>query len=311
LRRFGDFDEFTEANGVVDAEILQLGSDPVESHVLRVSLDRLVLMRGLDNVRHVNRMSGPPDICALALKLDGAAETFWRGREVTERTLLSYRPGDEHVGRTSGGMAWTALFCQPAVLDDTIRILHGVEPEQSPIAATRTEADPAAVAALRAALQRAFLIAEEAPHVLESHAARRSLEESILAAATSALDPQGDRAVLAGPSQSYERVVRRATDAITEKLDAAIYVADLCETAGVSERTLRNAFQSVYGMSPIRFLQLRRLHQVRRALRSDAAGSVTEAALRYGFINLGRFAAGYRQLFGESPSLTRRSAGFR
>jgi AraC family transcriptional regulator, ethanolamine operon transcriptional activator len=88
-------------------------------------------------------------------------------------------------------------------------------------------------------------------------------------------------------------------------------VGDLCEAAGVSERTLRNAFQSVYGMSPIRFLQLRRLHQVRRALRRDAAVSVTEVALRHGFVNLGRFAAEYRQLFGESPSLTRRNAGFR
>lgn len=309
--RFGDFDEFTAANGVIDAEILQLGSDPVESHVLRVSLDRLVLMRGRDNVRHVNRMSGPPDICALALKLDGAAETFWRGREVTERTILSYGPGDEHVGRTSGGMAWTALFCQPAVLDDTIRILHGVEPEQSPIAATLTEADPAAVATLRAALQQTFFIAKAAPHVLESQAARRSLEESILAAAIGALDPQGDRAVLTGPSHSHHRVVRRAEDAIAEKLDAPIYVADLCKTAGVSERTLRNAFQSVYGMSPIRFLQLHRLHQVRRSLRSGCAASVTEVALRHGFVNLGRFAAEYRQLFGESPSLTRRSAGFR
>jgi AraC-like DNA-binding protein len=32
--------------------------------------------------------------------------------------------------------------------------------------------------------------------------------------------------------------------------------------------------------------------------------SVTESALRAGFDHLGRFAAGYRQRFGESPSQT-------
>lgn len=298
-------------NGVLEAEYLQLGPDPIESHVLRVSLDRLVLMRGLENVRHVARMSGPPDICALALQLEGASATFWCGQEVNERTLVSYRPGAEHVGRSSGGMVWTALLCEPAVLDDAIRLMHGVEPVQSPSNSTFAESDPAAIAALRAALQEAFLIAEAAPHVLESHAARRSLEESVLAAAVGAIDPQGDRHALVGPLLSHERVVRRAEDTIADKLDTPIYVADLCEAAAVSERTLRNAFQSVYGMSPIRFLQLRRLHQVRRALRSDSAGSVTEAALRYGFVNLGRFAAEYRQLFGESPSVTRRNAGFR
>jgi AraC family transcriptional regulator, ethanolamine operon transcriptional activator len=296
---------------VLDAEFMQLGSDPIESHVLRVSLDRLVLMRGLENVRHVTRIGGPPDICALALQLEGASATFWRGREVNERTLVSYRPGAEHVGRSSGGMVWTALICEPAVLDDAIRLLHGVEPAQPQSTSTFTESDPAAIHALRDALQQAFLIAEAAPHVLESYAVRRSIEASILAAAIGAIDPQGDRAALEGPLLSHERVVRRAEDTIADRLEAPIYVTDLCEAAGVSERTLRNAFQSVYGMSPIRFLQLRRLHQVRRALRSETAGSVTEAALRYGFGNLGRFAVEYRQLFGESPSLTRRSAGSR
>lgn len=307
--RFHDLDEFATSNGLLDAEFLQLGSDPIESHVLRVSLDRLVLMRGLENVRHATRMSGPPDICALVLQLGGASATFWRGREVNERTLLSYRPGSEHVARTSGGMVWTALFCEPAVLDDAAHRMHGVEPAQSPATSAFVEPHPAALDALRAALQEAFLIAEAAPHVLESHATRRSLEESILRAAVCAIDPQGDRAAPDGPMLSHERAVRRAEDALADKLDTPIYVADLCNAAGVSERTLRNAFQSLYGMSPIRFLQLRRLHQVRRALRSDAQASVTEVALRYGFGNLGRFAVEYRQLFGESPSRTRRNTG--
>jgi hypothetical protein len=145
--------------------------------VLRVSLDRLVLMRGFENVRCATRVSGPPDVGALVLQLEGTSETFWRGREVNERTLLSYRPGAEHVGHTNGGMVWTALFCEPAVLDDTIRLMHGVEPAQYPGTSTFEEPDPAALDALRAALQQAFFIAEAAPHVLESHATRRSLEE--------------------------------------------------------------------------------------------------------------------------------------
>jgi AraC family ethanolamine operon transcriptional activator len=69
---------------------------------------------------------------------------------------------------------------------------------------------------------------------------------------------------------------------------------------------VRNAFQSLYHVSPIRFLHLRRLHQVRRALRRNAQTSVTEVALRFGFGNLGRFAVEYRRLFGESPSQTLR-----
>ena len=105
-----------------------------------------------------------------------------------------------------------------------------------------------------------------------------------------------------GPLVSHQRVVARAEEALDRSIDAPIYVRELCSAAGVSERTLRNAFQSLYGVSPIRLLHLRRLHQVRRVLRDDATASVTEVALRFGFVNLGRFAVEYRQLFSESPS---------
>ena len=61
-------------------------------------------------------------------------------------------------------------------------------------------------------------------------------------------------------------------------------------------------------MSSTSYLRLRRMSLVYRALwRGDPdAASVSEVARRYGFRNLGRFAASYRALFGELPSATLR-----
>ena len=56
-------------------------------------------------------------------------------------------------------------------------------------------------------------------------------------------------------------------------------------------------------MAPKRYLMLRRMHLVRRALRQAApeVTSVTAVGTRYGFWELGRFAVEYQALFGESP----------
>jgi transcriptional regulator GlxA family with amidase domain len=81
----------------------------------------------------------------------------------------------------------------------------------------------------------------------------------------------------------------------------------------VSERCLRSLFHEYYGVSPIRYLQLRRLNRVRATLRDvdPAKTNVTWVATHHGFWELGRFAAAYRELFGETPSRTLKDNGLR
>ena len=87
-----------------------------------------------------------------------------------------------------------------------------------------------------------------------------------------------------------------------------VSLATVCRTVGLSERGLRNAFYSVRGMSPKRCMLAERLENARRALRraSTTHATVTTVATDHGFYELGRFAAAYRQAFGETPSATLR-----
>ena len=85
-------------------------------------------------------------------------------------------------------------------------------------------------------------------------------------------------------------------------------LARLSRLLGLSERGLRNAFYGVRGVSPRRAMLAERLEAVRRALTRPGAGAttVTGAATDFGFYELGRFAAAYRQAYGEAPSDTLR-----
>ena len=87
-------------------------------------------------------------------------------------------------------------------------------------------------------------------------------------------------------------------------------VSELCLAAQVSERRLRQAFVDEFDLSPSRFFRHWALTLARQRLRSadGARHTVTEVAVDLGFNHLGRFAAYYRQLYGEAPSTTLESS---
>jgi AraC-like DNA-binding protein len=101
-------------------------------------------------------------------------------------------------------------------------------------------------------------------------------------------------------------VMRRFRRVVEENLDHPLYIPEICQAIGVSSRTLQACCHEHLGMGPKHYLLLRRMHLARRALRQEAADtvSVTEIATRYGFWQLGRFAVEYQSLFGEPPSAT-------
>jgi len=88
-----------------------------------------------------------------------------------------------------------------------------------------------------------------------------------------------------------------------------IAVPELAGLVGVSERTLRRAFNEYYGIGPVGYLQLRKLHQVHHALQAAELEETTVASVlfQHGVWELGRFASRYRQHFGELPSETLRA----
>jgi AraC-like DNA-binding protein len=102
--------------------------------------------------------------------------------------------------------------------------------------------------------------------------------------------------------------MKRFEELLETSPDRALYLTEICAAVGVAERTLRALCEEHLGMGPIRYLQLRMMHLVRRALlRADPSETtVTRIVTEYGFWELGRFSVAYRVLFGELPSETLR-----
>jgi len=105
--------------------------------------------------------------------------------------------------------------------------------------------------------------------------------------------------------QRYRRIVDHFEQVARANLEQVVHVADLSRVARVNQRTLSRAFREIRGIGPYRYLQYLRLSEVKRVLVLEG-GTVTQAAMQFGFRELGKFGVLYRKAFGESPSETRR-----
>jgi len=108
------------------------------------------------------------------------------------------------------------------------------------------------------------------------------------------------------PSYKHRKqVVERVKNYIHTRQNLPVTITELCQIAFVSRRTLQYSFESILGYTPLHFIRMTRLNQVRRALKNAPKDStVTEIAEFWGFTHAGQFGSDYKKLFGELPSKT-------
>jgi AraC family transcriptional regulator of adaptative response / DNA-3-methyladenine glycosylase II len=101
---------------------------------------------------------------------------------------------------------------------------------------------------------------------------------------------------------------RSATDVVETRSPEAqgATVARLAARLGVSDRHLRRIFETALGVSPLQYLQTRRLLTAKQLL-TDTDMPVTEVALASGFASVRRFNAAFSEHYSLNPSQVRAS----
>ena len=137
--------------------------------------------------------------------------------------------------------------------------------------------------------------------------ARDALDLMLAEAVLAAFEPMPDGHV-AGP---HATTVQRAKTFLHARFDRPLTVPEIAEAAGVSVRTLQEAFQKHEGVTPMAFLRDIRLEKARLGLQlaDPDVSSVAAVALSCGFKHMGRFSGAYHEEFGEYPAETLRLRG--
>ncbi|NJL49079.1 MAG: helix-turn-helix domain-containing protein [Leptolyngbyaceae cyanobacterium SM2_5_2] len=143
-----------------------------------------------------------------------------------------------------------------------------------------------------------------APSALLPHLRADLVEQDLLPLLINAL-PHPDEATSPRPYRRAE-IITAAQTYMVANLHRPITLADICQAASASERSLQYGFQDLFGMGPMAFLKVQRLHGIRRVLKTanPTQQTISHIARDWGFFSMGHFARDYKALFGETPSQT-------
>lgn len=313
VRSFRDCDAVAEmTRREADAEFLQLSAGRFYGSTTRLDCGDLRLHWTTTTGHTLNRARTHPTFLYFHLPVVADA-LVWDGQDIPHPALLQHAGPDEFVRHAKNFRAVVlAVRREPFVA--AAAALAGAEAGEFDMPRGAAPIAGAAMHRLVGALRFFGQLAAEHPSSLQrdgvQQAIRRWVEHSLLG---HLVEQFRRRKAGPPPSASRTRVVRNAEQYLLAADAGRVAIPDLCRAVGVSRRTLEYAFRTIYGVSPLQYMQARQLAMVRRALRDARPdwGAVKRAAYEAGFTEMGRFSVAYRHFFQESPSSTLRGDGIR
>jgi AraC-like DNA-binding protein len=240
-----------------------------------------------------------------AMLLETSGEATAQHHKVLAGDVAMIGPGEDRYVTFQDGTSYSAIFIEPLELETFLASHPGAQDVptlRQPVSVMI--ADPATAAANVKQLSPLLsVLIDEGPtlpdEIIEFY--KRNILELLTA-------PLRDGSHYHDSQPRSSAVLVRDVDRyIDEAGSRPIHISELCEHFHVHRRRLHRAFDEVLGVPPITFLRRKRLSDVHSALLlAGPAATVKKIAIEHGFLELGRFSAAYRRMFGELPSTTLR-----
>jgi AraC family ethanolamine operon transcriptional activator len=304
-RTFSSFEAMFAAHLHADLRGMVLGRDSKPWVMTQLVLNNLSVQWGHPGAGVATQGATPPAGITFYLPTQSPLGFSGNGHPFDEFSLMINRPGDEFYIINASSRPWFSVYIPYATLAgaseqaiEPVPSMHGVV--QLPL--PRIQRFQSLIGQFGEAAQRAATD-------FESAAAQKAAEQKLIPEIRTLLAvPQEAEPMHGRHAIPRRQVIRRSLDFVEQHEGEYLSVEQLAAAAGVSERTLRDAFQHYFGLAPVRYLNRRTLHQARKALKAadPSVATVTEIAAQCGVWQLGRFARDYRALFGELPSETLR-----
>jgi AraC-like DNA-binding protein len=306
---FIDCDDYQASLSHLRIDLLVTSQGAFNARLTWATLHHLRLLHSEEDLPRIAYASLDPAFVFVGFTTRPDPPMLWDGVELQTGDLVFHTRGERFHQRTTGPCSWNLVGLAPEHLERYFEALSG-KALSAPAAARILHPAGRDTARLRRLHAQACRLAETRPKVLAHPEVARAIEQGLIHALVTCL---AARAQDDGAARRHHTgIMVRFEEVLADHPNRPLRMPELCALIGATERTLRSCCAEFLGISPSRYMLLRRLKAVRIALRDadPATASVAEIASGCGFTELGRFAGAYQTALGESPSATlRRSRG--
>jgi AraC-like DNA-binding protein len=225
----------------------------------------------------------PPQLAFVMFSANSGPLPVWRGTELEAEEIAFGARGDRLHQSTPALFVWNVIGMELAQLEYYGRALTGKSlfPSSEGRILRPSQRN---IARLRRLHGQTCRLAETNPRMLSHSEVARSIAQDLIQASVACLTTSRTRT---GGSAACEHagIMVRFEEILAERLDQRLNTRALCELVGVGERMLRLCCAEFLGMTPLRYVQLRRLREAHSTLRDADPDTVqvAEVAQRFGF----------------------------
>ncbi len=310
-RQFTDVSEMNEAyRGRADVRFIQKALGPVTATSRLTSVGPLQIQQLCWSGKLIAEAATASNRTTLIIPEPRERPAFISGEQLNDSQVMLYGSNSEHFTEMSGRCRGTQLFLPQGLLEQAIAARLKCDPMH--LSEKRRLLKPGRVAmqSLRQLIVGMTEMIENDEDALVESVCTSSLINNLVDHIAEALCRDSSLALKEHDQvHASSCLLSRVRDIFESSKRESIQLYELCKELGVSARTLQITFKQAYGISPMRYLKLRRLHAVRQRLINSSVDdvSIKRAALEGGFFDRSRFAEDFRKLFGHLPSQTQRA----
>ena len=301
---FNDPLSFQAAISTADLELLPTVGGQFRAELTRVCMDQLWMQRFYQNLPLINAGAMKPGRRVFTFFTSAEPQAMRHcGMDVLSGDII-VNNFDEIHQQTEAEFRLGSMSLTIRALDAACKAITGREFSGSPLKHL-VRPNAALISRLLKLHEMVGQIATTIPDVLELPEAARSLEQQLIHILVRCLT-EGVSVQMTSGGRRHDMIVAKFEEYLEANPNVPLYLPEICAAIGAAERTLRIACEEHLGMGPIRYLALRRMNLVRRALLRAVSSTttVTRIATDHGFWELGRFSVTYHAMFGETPSVT-------